>query len=70
MIEDLLKRRSIRKFKATEVPDELLNELFTAAFQASTTGNMQLYSVVVTKDKKTNWRKSGWSSCASATRLP
>lgn len=52
MTEDLLKRRSIRKFKATEVSDDLLNELFTAAFQASTTGNMQLYSVVVTKDKK------------------
>ena len=52
MIEDLLKRRSIRKFKETDVPDTLLNELFTAAFQSSTTGNMQLYSVIVTRDKK------------------
>lgn len=52
MTEDLLKRRSIRKFKETDVPNELLNELFTAAFQSSTTGNMQLYSVIVTRDKK------------------
>ncbi len=52
MTEDLLKRRSIRKFKESDVPDNLLNELFTAAFQSSTTGNMQLYSVIVTRDKK------------------
>lgn len=52
MTEDLLNRRSIRKFKETDVPDTLLNELFTAAFQSSTTGNMQLYSVIVTRDKK------------------
>ncbi|MBO7606762.1 MAG: NADPH-dependent oxidoreductase [Paludibacteraceae bacterium] len=52
MTEDLLKRRSIRKFKESDVPDSLLNELFTAAFQSSTTGNMQLYSVIVTRDKK------------------
>lgn len=52
MTEDLLKRRSIRKFKESDVPDSLLDELFTAAFQSSTTGNMQLYSVIVTRDKK------------------
>ncbi|MBR5374543.1 MAG: NADPH-dependent oxidoreductase [Paludibacteraceae bacterium] len=52
MTEDLLKRRSIRKFKENDVPDTLLNELFTAAFQSSTTGNMQLYSVIVTRDKR------------------
>ena len=52
MTEDLLKRRSIRKFKENDVSDTLLNELFTAAFQSSTTGNMQLYSVIVTRDKR------------------
>lgn len=50
MIQTLKERRSIRKFKSTEVTDEVLNELFESAFQASTTGNMQLYSVIVTKD--------------------
>ncbi len=44
-------RRSIRKFKSDEVPDVILNALFEKAFRSSTTGNMQLYSVIVTKDK-------------------
>lgn len=50
MIQTLKDRRTIRKFKSTEVSDDILNELFESAFQASTTGNMQLYSVIVTKD--------------------
>ncbi len=44
-------RRSIRKFKSDEIPDVILNALFEKAFRSSTTGNMQLYSVIVTKDK-------------------
>ena len=43
-------RRTIRKYKQQEVPAELLNQLLEEAFRASTMGNMQLYSVVVTRD--------------------
>lgn len=43
-------RRTIRKYKQQEVPADLLNELLEEAFRASTMGNMQLYSVVVTRD--------------------
>ena len=45
-------RRTIRKYKETEVSDSLLNELLTTASRAATMGNMQLYSVVVTKEEK------------------
>ena len=43
-------RRTIRQYSDRNVPAELLNELLTVAMQASNTGNMQLYSVVVTQD--------------------
>lgn len=42
-------RRSIRKYSNKEVSDELLNSLLTDAFRASNTGNMQAYSVIVTR---------------------
>lgn len=44
-------RRSIRKYSDREVSDELLNELLEVGARGSNTGNMQLYSVVVTRDK-------------------
>ena len=43
-------RRTIRKYKQEDIPVALLNELLEEAFRASTMGNMQLYSVVVTRD--------------------
>ena len=43
-------RRTIRKYKQEDIPADLLNELLEEAFRASTMGNMQLYSVVVTRD--------------------
>lgn len=42
-------RRSIRKYSNREVSDELLNRLMTEASRTQTMGNMQLYSVVVTR---------------------
>ncbi len=46
----LKNRRTIRKYSDKDIPDSLLNELLEAAFRVSTTGNMQVYSVVVTRD--------------------
>lgn len=46
----LFKHRSIRKFRTTPIPDEVLREILEAATRASTCGNMQLYSLVVTRD--------------------
>lgn len=50
-MESIKNRRTIRKYQTTDVPSELLNELLTTAFRAPTMGNMQLYSVVVTRDE-------------------
>lgn len=44
-------RRTIRNYTTQDIPDTLLNELLDIAARASNTGNMQLYSVVVTRDK-------------------
>lgn len=52
MIRVLNERRSIRKYTDTPVEDALLNELTELASRASTTGNMQLYSVVVTRGEE------------------
>lgn len=47
----LFKHRSIRRFRPAPVPDEVLRECLEAATRASTCGNMQLYSLIVTRDK-------------------
>ena len=47
-MDSIKNRRSIRKYKQDEIPASLLNDLLEEAFRASTMGNMQLYSVVVT----------------------
>ncbi len=51
MMNTIFKHRSIRRFKSTPIPEEELRELLEAASRASTCGNMQLYSLVVTRDK-------------------
>ena len=49
-MESIKNRRTIRKYKQDDVPAALLSELLEESFRASTMGNMQLYSVVVTRD--------------------
>jgi nitroreductase len=46
----LLKRRTIRKYSQEPVKASLLNDLLTMACRASTTGNMQVYSIIITRD--------------------
>jgi nitroreductase len=43
---------SIRVYKNTPVPEEILNKILLAASRASSSGNMQAYSVIVTTDPK------------------
>jgi len=51
MLEKMKERRSIRQYSNKDIPDSLLNELLGIAARASNTGNMQLYSVIVTREK-------------------
>ncbi len=45
-------RRTIRRYADKEVSEELLNEILETAMRAPTCGNMQLYSVIVTRDEE------------------
>jgi len=49
-IPGMLNRRTVRKYSAEPVGESLLNELLMAAARCSTTGNMQVYSIIVTHD--------------------
>jgi nitroreductase len=46
----ILNHRSIRKYKSTPIEDSVLNDILLAGIRASTTGNMQLYSIVVSTE--------------------
>ena len=48
-MKNLNTRRSIRKYADKPVSDELLNRLMTEAARTQTMGNLQLYSVIVTR---------------------
>lgn len=47
----LLSHRSIRKYKNYPIDDSLLQEILAAGTRASTTGNMQVYSIIVTRNE-------------------
>lgn len=49
-MESIKQRRTIRKYADKDVPEELLNRLLEEAERTQTMGNLQLYSVVVTRD--------------------
>ncbi|MCG8698351.1 MAG: nitroreductase family protein [Bacteroidales bacterium] len=49
MINTIMNHRSIRKYKSDPVPENILNSVLAAGTRASTTGNMQVYSIVVSK---------------------
>lgn len=51
-METLNKRRSIRKYSGREVSDELLDRLLLEAERTPTMGNLQLYSVMVTRSEE------------------
>lgn len=51
-MKTILTRRSIRKYADKEVSEQLLNKLLSEAARTQTMGNMQLYSVVVTRSKE------------------
>jgi len=48
----LMDRRTIRKYSSEPVDDKLLNELLMMGCRASTTGNMQVYSIIITRDEQ------------------
>ncbi|HNR42251.1 MAG TPA: nitroreductase family protein [Bacteroidales bacterium] len=51
MQDILLNRRTIRKYSLEPVDDNLLVELLKAGCRSSTTGNMQVYSIIINRDE-------------------
>ena len=58
--ELLLQHRSIRKYSSKPIEQNLLNRLLEAGTRASTTGNMQIYSIIVTQEQE---RKEQLKKC-------
>lgn len=53
MVKDYFSfRTTVRSFSEKQIPDSLLNDIIERAAHAPTCGNMQLYSVVITRDKE------------------
>lgn len=50
-MESITTRRTIRKYSSRDVSQQLLDKLFSQASRTQTMGNMQLYSVVVTRSE-------------------
>lgn len=48
----LNQHRTIRKYKDTPIKEELLSEILYSGTRASTTGNMQVYSIIATTDQE------------------
>ena len=55
-MKNLSTRRTIRNYSLRDVSEELLNRLLTEASRTQTMGNLQLYSVVVTRDARMKQR--------------
>lgn len=48
MINEIANHRTIRQFKPEAIPAEAMTDILESAVRASTVGNMQMYSIVVT----------------------
>jgi nitroreductase len=48
----LKSHRSIRKYKSVDIPDDVLNDILECGIRSSNTGNMQLYSIIVTRSRE------------------
>ncbi len=49
-LNNLFQHRSIRRYKSQEIPEKDLELILEAATRASTTGNIQAYSIVVSRE--------------------
>ena len=64
-MESFINRRTIRKYKQEDIPAEKIDALLFQASRAATMGNMQLYSVVVTRSEE---MKESSRPCTSDSR--
>ena len=58
--KQITNHRSIRKYRPEPIPDDVLRQILEVGISASNTGNMQVYSMIVTKDE--DLRKQLWEA--------
>jgi nitroreductase len=58
LLESMKNRRSVRRYTQQDLSGALLEELLEVASRASNTGNMQLYSVIVSCDRANRERQA------------
>lgn len=51
-LKTIFEHRSIRKYKSTPIAKDVLDNILQAAIRTSTTGNMQVYSIIVSQDEE------------------
>ena len=51
VVEEIKRHRSIRAYKPDPVHEDLLNTILEAGIHTSSSGNMQTYSIIVTRDR-------------------
>ncbi|MDE6273132.1 MAG: nitroreductase family protein [Muribaculaceae bacterium] len=69
-LEYFTKRRSIRRFKSESVDPQLLDSILLEASKAPTCGNMQLYSVIVTRGESERRALASMHFNQPATKAP
>ena len=52
LIEQALNHRSIRDFKSEPIPDELFKKMMDCGLRSSSSGNMQSWTVIATREKE------------------
>ncbi len=52
MVKEIFNHRSIRKFKSEPITEEAFEKMLEAASRASTCGNMQCYSLIVSRSEE------------------
>ncbi len=57
-LTSLYNHKTVRKYTSQPIPDDTLRKILLAGIRGSNTGNMQLYSIVVTSDAETKKRLS------------
>lgn len=51
VLETIHQHRSIRKYKPDPVPNEIIREILEAGIRTSSSGNMNTYSIIVTRER-------------------
>ena len=68
--EYFMKRRTVRRFSDRPLTDAELRRVLTAAAKAPTCGNMQLYSIILTRDPERKELLAKQHFCQPATKAP